>query len=464
MAVRITEVSGDKHDNRNLSRYVPANVSLKRLLLFGSLLFTIVVLINAVAFYSLVNVTVTSDDYAADAITAYHYNDADEVGNPVRKIGGRLLVKRSTSTLLFKADDSETVYSPSERGFGFGFDSIALTVSKPMSAHRISNGSKDCPLITASGTYSYDCNQPNAIVKHIGGGNLPKTVKVVDISAGNLAYSPGRYKDGLLALEKVEGPNSRARYYISYLSPDSPKRTIELSARFYNDTQYAKIITDPLHVGNTGFVIYNYNSGVSHYYKDFDSSAQPQILTRSYNLNTSNQTSSCTLSRTIITCYHGYMGNISHETEDPEEQSTTPRSSQSGVIEVTDVKAANPVTKTYQGPKKIGINELFVTDDGNLYGNQELSIGRLELKNDTFKYSPIAKYAEIIAGGSNLTYIHDNKLYERNENEGTSSLLYYNEDEELSGITTYGDQLFVSSHSKNDPVQLLNVFQLRPKK
>jgi hypothetical protein len=465
MATQAAKVSGNKQDNRNLSRYVPDSIDLRKLLFFGTLFFVLAGIVNAAAFYSLVSVTVADGGYAADTVTAYHYNEADEVGGPVKKIGDRLLIKRSTTALLFKADDSETVYSPSERGFGFGLDSITLSVSKPLTGAKVSAGSKECPLVTASGVYSYDCSQPNAIMKHsLDDGGLPKAAKAVDVPVSDLAYEPGRYKDGLLILEKVEGFNLNIRYYVSYISPDSSKKSIELPADFYDDTQYAKVITDQLHTSNTGFVIYNYSSGGSYYYKDFEASLKPQGIKRTHNLNTANEASSCTLSGTVFTCYHGFSGNISHETEDPEEQSTIRRSSRSGAIEVTDVGSAKPATKTYRGPNKFGINELFVTADGNLYGKQGLTIERLELEDDTFKHSAIANYAEIIAAGNNLTYVHDNKLYERNENNGTTSLLYKNDSEELSGITAYDNRLFVSSYSKNDPIQLLNVFQLRPEK
>lgn len=448
--------------NRDFSALLTnGTFSRRRLILYGLIGIGTLFAISLASTYVLLS---TTYDFGISTETdtkpeVHSYNSGTSETAPISNIAGTLLALRSTSTLLYKTATAETIVNNT---FGFlPFSNLTVALKDPPKSQKVSSGGLSCPLIIESRAYSYSCDQPTTLVKHAG---LGQHATVGEFRA---LYAAARYKQGFLVQQYSQaGAQGRGVQYhnLAYVSPDRPVVTKRLSNQLFDPSQYQEIITDRTNPRSSAFVAFNHATGKGRYYASFES-AEGKEFERQHKLSEQEQ-STCTLVGTRLTCYHGPYGDPSHEVEfesrevnldSDTEAANTPAK---GVIEVTDFTAAQASTTSYQGPDDYSVNSLYSSAAGTIFSHHGHELDRIEFGEDTFAPAPVNENIKVAAGGENLIFIHDNKLYEYDDASRQSLLLYKDPNEELHDVSVYGNQVLSLSYNRKDPAQLLNVYRI----
>ncbi len=461
----LQQILGDRRRQRKIMRYVVLGILL-------------LVAINFISNYSLIAASyqggseIETEVYSYDAETG----EATDIGT----FAGSLLVPRDVSTLLFKAGSAETI-TTNTKPFIYGTTSVQFR--SPFTATLLSSGGQSCPLITAGGIYSYTCTQPESFSKYVNRGAMPpEHIKVGSFSS---IYSPARYADGLLVQRYTQynvglttqqfGSEGRKQfdYVIGYVTPDSDKIIQKVMPKdVYNANDYLQVFTDNTNPKNTAFVAYNHNRGIGYYFDDINGTAAGKKVQRQYKIDTESEQSTCALVGKKFSCYHGFAGDETHKVETTTQQEVQDsiqntgqdertEKPQSGVIEITDFSSGNPVTKTYKSPREYGVSKLYATADGTLFGQLGYALDRLNLSDDNFSGTLVTSYATSVAANSSLNFIQNNKLFEYDPVDEASYLRYSKPGETIDTIVSNGGQLYSLNYTDKDPVQLLNLYQLK---
>jgi hypothetical protein len=438
----------------------------RRLVGWAAVLIVVVVVVGFFSGNSLVKVSLDGDIASADFAS---YDAASGKKSQLHSIFGLLVVPRNSRSLVATSGDAETQISLADRKPPLIYGKLEINLQQTKQARLLSSGGQNCPFVVGNAVYSYDCSQPGTISKYEGTPNgLPQNIVSETLPNFTYGYQPARYKDGLV-VQRV-GIGRQLEYAAVYVSPGQPQVVRQLPSSFYTANDYVMMFADNTNADSNALAIYNSTSGVGYYFKDFIHSSKATQFKAQHKIDITIEQSSCVLVGATITCYHGIVGTVSNVTapatttnkngdvmSPPQDADTSKRH---GVIEVTDFSSGTASVKSYQGPAGFGIADLYADSAGSLYGRNDSEIDKLKLDGNSFSAAAIASDSEVVAAGKLLYYLQDNKLYSYDSTSSSSSLVYVNNQESLSGIKAYGNQLFILSYTQKDPAQLLHAYQL----
>ncbi len=457
---------GDYFNLERAQQFLAVRSNRKRLSVI--LVTTALLLLIGIIFssYSIVNISYEGDGATnVDSVSAHAYSTIDEQRLKLNSVFGLLMVPRATETLLITAGEAETIVNP-KNSFPSGYSSLNVELRKPVKAKKLSSGGGLCPLVNGTGVYSSECDNPSAFSKYTEqSGGIPGQVKTLDF---NSQYISSQYQDGILAWYNGSPAltSTDKDAIVSYIVPGKGiVGTLKMHDDINKSMNYIRIITDNSNQSNTGFVVYDYSEGIGYYYGDFAAAATSKRVTRQYKLNTTTESSSCTLLGTIFSCYHGSSGEDSHDhssgSQDKALRAQESETEQTGgVIEVTDMKAGAASTKVYTAPAGTRFDDLYTITNGTLFGRNGFILERIELADGSFISSPIVRNTQLISSGATLYYSQNSKIYKYNEETGNSTLHYYDKDEVTSKLVIYDTRPLSLSYNKRDPMQLLNLYDL----
>jgi hypothetical protein len=422
-----------------------------------------------IAFFS--GNTLTKVSFSGDIANAdfASYDAASGQKNHLGSLFGLLVVPRSSQALVATSGDAETQISLAEHQLPPIYGKLEVNLQQPKQARLLSSGNQDCPFVVGGSVYSYDCNQPGTISKYDGIANgIPQNSVSETLPSFTYGYQPARYKDGLV-VQRV-GIGRQLQYAAVYVSPGQPQVVRQLPDTFYSANDYVMMFADNTNSTSNALAIYNSTSGIGYYFKDFLHSSKAIQFKAQHRIDVTIEQSSCVLVGAAVTCYHGIIGELSNVTE-PELSTDskgnivdTPArqdiSKRRGSVEVTDFSSGSASVKSYQGPEGYGIADLYATADGSLYGRNDTKLDKLALDGKSFSSATIANNSATIAAGSQLYYVQDDKVYSYDAASSSSSLIYTSNQESLSGLKAYGNQLFILGYAQKDPAQILHAYQL----
>lgn len=452
-------------DNMNIPQQFQGSANLrKKIIIYVGLGLAIFIAIGFLSAYALIKPSYQrTDGISSSQPEIYAYNTESGETADVTSLGGVLLLQRNTASLLYKDGKAETIVNSTSKPLIYG--SRDVHIKTPSSAKLVSSGGQTCPLVLASGIYSYSCSQPTALNKHAGIGQNSK------VSEFGVVYPPARYRDGFLAQQYVQaGSQGRSRLYhtLTYVTPDKPAVTKKLSGELYNSKDYNEVFTDLTDPKSNVFVVYNHNTGVGRYYDVFDDKAAGTEFKRQYELDSTSEQSSCSLADKRFVCFHGPAGDPTHAVERTSLEDVDKEIAANaklkkpgpGMVEVVDFSSLDPVNSLYKGPKDFGLSKLYMTANGDIFGQQGYAIEHIKLQGSSFTPTPITLNATAIAAGQTLTFVHNNKLFEYDQTTDSSVLRYSDPNEIIDSLSMYGSQLLSLSYNQKDPAQLLNVYQV----
>lgn len=445
---------------QKLQRFLSEKRNQRALLV--SLVVSILILcfLSFLSSYAIVQLVSTDPtNTSSSPVSVYAYQASTESRTDVKKVFGNLIVPRSSESLVVIAGKAESIV-PVAGKLPFGYSIIDIELRVPSASAKISIGGDLCPIINDTGVYSHACATPSSFKKYTaatsGAPNHSKTIGFKSL------YVSSQYKDGILAWSNEPQQSGVKSATISYVAPEKDSSSIlNLPDSLKRSSSYIMIIPDSqISLQNTGFVLYEYDTGTGYYYDDFTAASSPKIIKRQRAIDAGREASSCVLNGGMFICYHGNPGEDSHNIDENLPVGKNPQKLRKGVVEITDLSLQEASTKTYTSINDTGITDLYATLDGTLFGRYGFSLERITLDDESFKTSPISTNMQIASAGAEMYYVQNSKLYAYNTKSGVSSLYYYDKDEDITKLVSRGDKLFSLSYNIKDPLQLLNVYEI----
>lgn len=427
----------------------------RQVIVIAVIMTVILVTVGLLSVYTVIRpVYPTSVD--ASGIQVNTYDTATGEKAPVKRLPGNLLlVSRGAEALAFTTDSQESLLlAPAQLG-SFGIASIEVSLTQPSSGKLVSVGSDDCPIISGGKAYSHQCGFATGFSLYTP--NAPGLDKQTNSLAFNSKYTSGQYKEGILIWNSRANTRTTSEAeLIQYVVPEKGiVNSIELPKEV-NRTGYAQIITDNANPQNTAFVAYDYKSGIGYYYSDVASKSEPKIVKRKRSFDVETNTSTCALSSTIFSCYHGQAGE---ETHDHDEIGFVNEGRPGGSIERTDMAAEKLETRSYSNGGS-EIDQLYATASGILYARGGTTLSKIDFQSAGFGLTTISSNSTIIAAGNLLYYAQNDKVYAYDETTTVATMIYDNNTQTLSKLTAHGNRALLLAYNKRDPLQLLNVYDI----
>lgn len=389
------------------------------------------------------------------SVTVSVYDTATAKKTPVKRLFGLLLVPRSAEALAFETDAQESLLLAPKQLGTFGIANVEVSFQEPIAAKLINVGSDDCPIISAGKIFSYQCNFPVGFSLYKA--NAPGLDKQEEKFRFSAKYTSGQYQDGILAWSSQGNTRTTSEAeLIQYIVPEKGiVATIELPKETIR-TDYLQIITDRGNPQNTAFVAYDYSAGVGYYYPNVTDKVAPKVVKRKRQFNIDANNSSCVLSSTIFSCYHGRPGGETHEYDEP---GFINEGRPGGAIERTDMGAESLDTRTYNNGSS-EIDELYATASGTLYARGRTTLSRVDLRAAGFGTTTISSNSTIADAGNSLHYVQNGKVYTYDESSDVANMVYRDDRQEIYKLSAHGNRVFSLNQNKRDPLQLLNVYDI----
>lgn len=370
----------------------------------------------------------------------------------VLHIGSIALIARDTDRIEGRVGNWQTSVDITPLPF-IGVKQISLTIDRDRNADKVSGGSLGCSLYLADTdkVASYACNNPNGLFIYKTSSTDGVPWKTEPLLTFPQAYLITPYGSGVLGIENSSSP----RLFYA----DIPTKKISLPALPHNfDVSHlggTSIVTDTTAPSDHFLLVDSINHAI-YFANTRDGVFEYQRYTPDERWFSEGSSTQCVLRHTTAYCYVGHSSTPpdSHTQTEEHEQRTDGRFITINFREDDVEYSVSTVLKDEP------IDQLYVDNRGQVYARSDFVLYSLDATQSKLRRTVIAPSVGSVAGGDNLYYIVDNRLFEFDSETKTTNMRFFSDNLRLSTINQFGSKTFFNAFAENSPGNTLHTYQL----
>lgn len=408
---------------------------LKRLLLVLTGLLLVVFIVSR---YSVIKTDYQVHDGIQDDGISSVVIDKDGSPKNLGGIFGFSIVKRSDATIVTKHGRAET-RNTLHRLPWLGFKNITINLYEQREVEKIGSRGYGCELINDFGSFTYNCADPSKIaeIQRPSNGRWGMDIKK------NKFYNKTavRYKDGFLSLDIDPHTVDPVPEFI-YTTPGVNKITTSpTTAELESDSifDYTKI-TNTTDRKDSGIVLAEHKNGFLYYFKNINDN-KPAKFTRKTDVDLVFDLAVCSMTADTLYCYYGPGSLPPDSTEETEYREENPH----GYIETHSLSNPEQQPEAYKLDNVMGIDELHVTESGDVFAYRNDGIYGISLGNGRAGAYLITEDFTDLAVGSEMYYVGSSGLFRYDSGYSAAYLVFSSDNLRISSVSTYGDQVIFNS-------------------